>query len=123
MLRALVVAPGFVDSHALRGQADMGPVRDTLLLAWCENQVFGNGGVGFATVEDGRLGYLINMMDGVEDIPALGERRREVRRESSRNISMPSTRWPRREGRRKLPHGALRFMSLGERGARHDEVP
>src|SRR5690606_19379069 len=66
----LVVAPGWVDVHThYDGQATW----DTELTpsAWhgVTTAVFGNCSVGFAPVRPGTESFLINLMEGVEDIP------------------------------------------------------
>src|SRR4051794_23948972 len=66
----LLVLPGWVDIHThYDGQATW----DTELAPSCwhgvTTTVFGNCSVGFAPVRRGTEPYLINLMEGVEDIP------------------------------------------------------
>ena len=87
--------------------------------------VFGNCGVGFAPVQPGTEDYLINLMEGVEDIPGtvLAEgmdfcwtsypEYLDTLERTPRVMDIGS----------QLPHGALRFFVMGERGADHAEVP
>jgi N-acyl-D-aspartate/D-glutamate deacylase len=121
-----LVLPGWVDVHThYDGQATWDP--DMTPSSWhgVTTAVFGNCGVGFAPVRRGSEGYLINLMEGVEDIPesVLSEgmdftwesypEYLDALEATSRVMDIGA----------QLPHGALRFFVMGERGADHTEVP
>src|SRR3954469_17269004 len=66
----LVLAPGWVDIHThYDGQVTWDP--DVTPSSWhgVTTVVMGNCGVGFAPVRRGAEGFLIELMEGVEDIP------------------------------------------------------
>jgi N-acyl-D-aspartate/D-glutamate deacylase len=66
----LVVTPGFVDVHThFDGQATWDPHLTPSCWHGVTTALLGNCGVGFAPVEPGREEWLIELMEGVEDIP------------------------------------------------------
>ena len=65
-----VVAPGWVDIHThYDGQATWDPILAPSSWNGVTTLVMGNCGVGFAPVRPGTEGFLIELMEGVEDIP------------------------------------------------------
>ena len=87
--------------------------------------VFGNCGVGFAPVRKGASPYLINLMEGVEDIPGtvLAEGVK-FNWESFPEYLDVLERAPKvMDIGAQVPHAALRFYVMGERGADHGALP
>ena len=122
----LWVTPGWVDVHThYDGQVTW----DSLLTPSCwhgvTTVVMGNCGVGFAPVRPGSHEYLIKLMEGVEDIPgtALAEGIR-WEWESFPEYLDAVERIPHAlDVGAQVPHAALRFYVMGERGADHEERP
>ena len=121
-----LLLPGWVDIHThYDGQATWDPEMTPSSWHGVTTAVFGNCGVGFAPVRKGTEGFLINLMEGVEDIPGtvLAEgidfswqsypEYLDVLESMPRVMDIGS----------QIPHGALRFFVMGERGADHLEVP
>jgi N-acyl-D-amino-acid deacylase len=122
----LLVTPGWVDIHThYDGQATWDPAMTPSSWHGVTTTIFGNCGVGFAPVRPGSETYLINLMEGVEDIPEIvlsegldfrwetfGEYL-DVLEESRRVMDVGV----------QVPHAALRFYVMGERGADHNERP
>ncbi|MCU1390099.1 MAG: dan 2 [Ilumatobacteraceae bacterium] len=123
--RGVIVTPGFVDIHThYDGQATWDPVLDPSASHGVTTVVAGNCGVGFAPVRPGEEQRLVELMEGVEDIPgtalhegiqwewetfpeyldALG------RREYSMDIAAF------------LPHAPLRLYVMGDRGERNEDA-
>ena len=66
----LLVTPGFVDIHThFDGQATWDPHLTPSCWHGVTTAIVGNCGVGFAPVRPGREAWLIELMEGVEDIP------------------------------------------------------
>ncbi|MBS0641557.1 MAG: amidohydrolase family protein [Proteobacteria bacterium] len=122
----LLVTPGFVDIHThYDGQATWDPYLTPSSWHGVTTVVFGNCGVGFAPVRKGAERYLINLMEGVEDIPetVLSEGV-SFDWESFPDYLDALERMPRAiDVGAQVPHSALRFYAMGERGAVHDARP
>ncbi len=121
-----LVLPGWVDIHThYDGQATWDPEMTPSSWHGVTTAVFGNCGVGFAPVTAGTEDYLINLMEGVEDIPGsvLAEGI-DFTWESYPEYLDALEATPRvMDVAGQLAHGALRFYVMGERGADHAERP
>jgi N-acyl-D-aspartate/D-glutamate deacylase len=120
--RGRLVTPGFVDVHThYDGQATW----DALLTPSCwhgvTTLVMGNCGVGFAPVRPGSERFLIELMEGVEDIPGAALAAgmtwgwESVPQYLDALEAMPRA----LEVGTHVPHGAVRAYAMGERGARN----
>ena len=122
----LLVTPGFVDIHThYDGQATWDPYITPSSYHGVTTVVFGNCGVGFAPVKKEAAPYLIKLMEGVEDIPetVLSEGV-TFDWESFPDYLDALERMPRAvDVGAQVPHSALRFYVMGERGALHDARP
>lgn len=122
----LLLTPGWVDIHThYDGQATWDPLLTPSSWHGVTSAVFGNCGVGFAPVRPGDERYLINLMEGVEDIPetVLAEGI-DFRWESFPQYLDALEAMPRiMDVGAQIPHAALRFYVMGERGADHKSLP
>jgi len=118
-----LITPGFVDVHThYDGQATWDPMLAPSSWHGVTTIVMGNCGVGFAPVRPDKHDWLINVMEGVEDIPgtALTEgipwgwesfpQYLDALDAMPRAIDIGA----------QMPHGALRAYVMGERGASND---
>ncbi|CAB4615059.1 unannotated protein [freshwater metagenome] len=116
----LVVAPGFVDIHThYDGQATWDPVLDPSASHGVTTVVIGNCGVGFAPVRPGKETWLVELMEGVEDIPgtALHEGIQWSWETFPEYLDALGAREYSMDVAAFLPHAPLRVYVMGDRGA------
>jgi N-acyl-D-aspartate/D-glutamate deacylase len=116
----LLVAPGFVDVHThYDGQATWDPLLTPSCWHGVTTAVMGNCGVGFAPMKSARRQFLIELMEGVEDIPgAVLAEGVDWGWESFPEYLDALEAKPRiMDLGAQLPHAALRYYVMGERGA------
>jgi N-acyl-D-aspartate/D-glutamate deacylase len=124
--RHLLVTPGFVDIHThYDGQATWDPFLTPSSWHGVTTVVFGNCGVGFAPVRKGAAPYLINLMEGVEDIPGtvLAEGVKFDWESFPQFLDTLDAAPKVMDIGAQVPHAALRFYVMGERGADHANAP
>jgi len=121
----LIVTPGWVDIHThYDGQVTWDPYLSPSSWHGVTTAVMGNCGVGFAPVKRDRHEWLIELMEGVEDIPgsALAE-----------GISWNWETFPEYldsldaqprvlDVATQVPHSAVRAYVMGDRGARNEDA-
>jgi len=119
------VTPGFVDIHThMDGQATWDPDFTPLAFHGVTTLVMGNCGVGFAPVRPGQQHKLIELMEGVEDIPgvALAEGVRWSW-ESFTEYMDALERTPRvMDYLVQVPHDPLRMYVMGERAVAQERA-
>jgi N-acyl-D-amino-acid deacylase len=121
-----LVTPGFVDVHThYDGQVTWDDALEPSATNGVTTLVMGNCGVGFAPVRQTDHDALIDLMEGVEDIPG-----------SALSVGMPWGEWETFPeyldmiGSRsyaldiaaQIAHGAVRFYVMGERGAANEDA-
>jgi N-acyl-D-aspartate/D-glutamate deacylase len=120
-----VVAPGFVDIHThYDGQATWESRLQPSSWHGVTTVVMGNCGVGFAPVEPVHHDRLIELMEGVEDIPgiALHEGLRWDWRTFPEYLDALDALPHDVDMAAQVPHAALRVQAMGERAAAHEEA-
>ena len=118
-----LLTPGFVDIHThYDGQATWDDVLDPSAGHGVTTVVAGNCGVGFAPVHPGQEQWLIQLMEGVEDIPgtALAEGMTWNWESFPEYLDVLDARNYAIDIGTQVPHGAVRGYVMGERGARNE---
>ncbi|TMJ22584.1 MAG: D-aminoacylase, partial [Alphaproteobacteria bacterium] len=119
--KGLLVTPGFVDIHThYDGQATWDSRLQPSSWHGVTTAVMGNCGVGFAPVKIEDRQRLIELMEGVEDIPgaALDEGLSWSWESFGQYLDALQARPRDMDLGAQLPHGALRVFVMGERAAR-----
>ncbi len=113
-----IVTPGFVDLHThYDGQVSWDPYLDPSSLHGVTTCVMGNCGTGFAPVHDADHGRLIELMEGIEDIPgaALAEGIRWGWRSFAEYMDAIDRTDHAVDLVMQVPHDALRVFAMGSR--------
>jgi N-acyl-D-aspartate/D-glutamate deacylase len=116
----LLVTPGFVDVHThYDGQATWDPWLTPSCWHGVTTAVMGNCGVGFAPMRAERRQFLIELMEGVEDIPGqvLAEGVDWGWESFPEYLDVLAAKPRVMDLGAQLPHAALRYYVMGDRGA------
>ncbi|HOW95155.1 MAG TPA: amidohydrolase family protein [Mycolicibacterium fallax] len=119
------VTPGFVDVHThFDGQVSWDDTLEPSSLHGVTTVVSGNCGVGFAPVRPGSEQWLIELMEGVEDIPgsALAEGIDWQWESFPQYLDAIEKRHLAVDYGTQIAHGAVRGYAMGERGANNEEA-
>ena len=118
-----LVTPGFVDIHThYDGQVSWDTLLEPSSNHGVTTVVIGNCGVGFAPVRPGSEAWLVQLMEGVEDIPgtALHEGIDWQWETFPEYLDSIDARRYAVDIAAYVPHGAVRGYVMGERGARNE---
>ena len=124
--KGMLVTPGWVDVHThYDGQATWDPILAPSSWHGVTTVVMGNCGVGFAPVRPGDQEYLIELMEGVEDIPgaALAEGIDWQWETFPQYLDALETKERTIDVAAQVPHGAIRAYVMGERCNTQDDIP
>lgn len=119
----LLVTPGFVDIHThYDGQVSWDPFLSPSCWHGVTTIVMGNCGVGFAPVVPGYRDQLINIMEGVEDIPgtALSEGITWEWETFPEYLDALSRKSYAMDVAAQVPHAAIRTYVMGDRGGANE---
>ena len=119
----LLVTPGWVDVHThYDGQAIWDPLLAPSSWHGVTTVMFGNCGVGFAPVKKHHRGALIDLMEGVEEIPnpVLAEGLTWEWESFPEFIDALERRRARSTSRRRSAHQPLRVYVMGDRAIRRE---
>ncbi|MCV7226318.1 N-acyl-D-amino-acid deacylase family protein [Mycolicibacterium komossense] len=120
-----IVAPGFVDVHThYDGQVSWDETLEPSSMHGVTTVVSGNCGVGFAPVRPGKEQWLIELMEGVEDIPgsALAEGITWQWESFPQYLDAIEKRHLAVDYGTQIAHGPVRGYAMGERGANNEEA-
>ena len=118
-----LVTPGFVDVHThYDGQATWDSLLDPTSGHGVTTVVMGNCGVGFAPVRPGKEEWLVQLMEGVEDIPgtALHEGIQWEWETFPQYLDALDRRTYSMDIAAYVGHGPVRAYVMGDRGARNE---
>jgi len=118
-----IVTPGFVDIHThYDGQVSWDGLLEPSSMHGVTTVIGGNCGVGFAPVQPGREQWLIELMEGVEDIPgtALSEGITWGWESFPEYLDAIEKQSLAVDFGTQIAHGAVRGYAMGDRGARNE---